>query len=218
MNSKWPIFFDSQANALLDTIVQTLAHERTLFDVYPEDTHLFKAFESCPYDKLKVIILGQDPYHTVGCANGLAFSVPQGVKCPPSLKNIFKELYDDCGITRLNTDLSDWANQGVLLLNTCLSVRAHHAHSHAHLGWEKWVQLVLKQLNDDPRPYCFVLWGNHAQKCGTLITNSHHKVLQSAHPSPLSAYQGFFNSKPFSKINAFTQHHYQTTITWSDPQ
>jgi len=214
----WPIFSDPQANDLLNKILILLKEERKHSDVYPSDAHLFKAFEDCDYHQLKVVILGQDPYHTPGCAHGLAFSVPSGIKMPPSLRNIFKELHDDIQVVRLSSDLSDWAKQGVLLLNTSLSVKAHLAHSHKHLGWQDWIHFVMKQLNAYPNPLCFVLWGNHAQKFAPMIDDSKHYIIQSAHPSPLSAYQGFFGSKPFSKINDFTEKHYDTTIHWSDTQ
>jgi uracil-DNA glycosylase len=212
----WPIFSQPNATALLSDILKRVDLERLNFDVLPSDAHLFNAFKLCSYEKLKVVILGQDPYHTPGCAHGLAFSVLAGVKHPPSLKNIFKELFEDIGVTRLSGDLSDWASQGVLLLNTTLTVRAHHAHSHQHLNWEAWVKDVITLCNEKTSPVCFVLWGNHAQKFESLITSPHHMILKSAHPSPLSAYQGFFGSKPFSKINLFTQTHYNTTIHWSD--
>lgn len=214
--NKWPVFSQPSADEHLKSILNQLKLERATYTVFPSDDDLFNAFKLCSYDALKVVILGQDPYHTPGCAHGLAFSVPHGVKQPPSLRNIFKELLDDIKVIRLSSDLSDWASQGVLLLNTTLSVRAHHAHSHRHLGWEEWVKEVIQNCNDSVNPVCFVLWGNHAQKFESLIKDPKHLVLKSAHPSPLSAYQGFFNSKPFSKINAFTQTHFNTTIHWSD--
>jgi uracil-DNA glycosylase len=214
--NNWPIFSQPHAKALLSDILKQVGQERLNFDVLPSDAHLFNAFKLCSYDSLKVVILGQDPYHTPGCAHGLAFSILSGVKHPPSLKNIFKELFDDVGVTRFSGDLSDWASQGVLLLNTTLTVRAHHAHSHQHLGWEEWVKEVIKDCNGVSNPVCFVLWGNHAQRFESLITNPKHMIIKSAHPSPLSAYQGFFGSKPFSKINTFLQTHSLTTIHWSD--
>jgi uracil-DNA glycosylase len=217
MNS-WPIFSNPQAVSLCDSILEAVHQERLKQLVYPAHDNLFNAFKVCHYDDLKVVILGQDPYHTPGCAHGLSFSVPNGTPIPPSLRNIFKELYDDLGVVRLTSDLSDWARQGVLLLNTTLSVRAHQAHSHKDLGWEKWVELLIQSLNDYPRPILYVLWGNHAQRFKSLINTQHHEVLLSAHPSPLSSHRGFFNSKPFSRINAFCIAKQYPLIDWSDHQ
>lgn len=212
----WPIFSNPHSSKYLQSILNALAIERQHNRVYPSQEHLFRAFSLCPYKQVKVVILGQDPYHTPGAADGLAFSTPHGLKMPPSLRNIFKELQDDLNITRLSTDLSDWAKQGVLLLNTVLSVQAHHAHSHAHLGWEVWVKDVIIDLNHSHHPICFVLWGKHAQRFEPMITQPHHLILKSSHPSPLSAHQGFFGSKPFSQINAFCLDHALTPIEWSD--
>lgn len=212
----WPIFSQPHSARHLQSILHALNIERQHTIVYPSQEQLFRAFSLCPYKQVKVVILGQDPYHTPYAADGLAFSTPQGMRMPPSLRNIFKELNDDLNVTRLSTDLSDWAKQGILLLNTVLSVRAHHAHSHAHLGWEAWVKEVILDLNASPSPICFVLWGKHAQHFETIITQSHHLILKSAHPSPFSAHQGFFGSKPFSRINAFCLEHDLTPIEWSD--
>jgi len=215
MNS-WPIFSNPHAVTLCASILESVHQERLNHIIFPEHDDLFNAFKACHYDNLKVVILGQDPYHTPGCAHGLAFSVPNGTPIPPSLRNIFKELYDDLGVVRFNSDLSDWARQGVLLLNTTLSVRAHQAHSHKDLGWDNWVDLLIQSLNDYPRPILYVLWGNHAQRFKSLINTRHHEVLMSVHPSPLSSHRGFFNSKPFSRINAFCVANQYPLIDWSD--
>jgi uracil-DNA glycosylase len=167
--------------------------------VYPEVPHLWKAFELCPFDRVKVVVLGQDPYHGPGQAHGLAFSVPRGVAEPPSLRNIFKEFTSDTGLTPPPSgDLTAWAREGVLLLNTSLTVRAGVAASHADGRWNSLVNRVLEVLNAEGRPLAFWLWGAHAQKRGAVLSNPRHLVLRSAHPSPLGAYRGFWGSKPFS--------------------
>lgn len=218
MKSTWPIFDHPQAQIKLDAILRSLHHERSQYTVYPDDTHLFNAFNQCSYEQLKVIIIGQDPYHTPGCAHGLAFSVPNGVKVPPSLKNIMRELESDCGVIRRSSDLTDWAQQGILLLNTSLSVRAHQANSHHHLGWNEWIQFLIQGLIAETRPLCFVLWGNHAQKFKTLLNGTHHTIICGAHPSPLSAHRGFFKTKPFSQIDAFLNKCNYESIMWGDHQ
>ena len=167
--------------------------------VYPPAADLWKAFELCPFDRVKVVVLGQDPYHGPGQAHGLAFSVPRGVAEPPSLRNIFKEFASDTGLTPPPSgDLTAWAREGVLLLNTSLTVRAGVAASHADGRWEPFVDRVLEVLNAEGRPLAFWLWGAHAQKRGSVLSNPRHLVLRSAHPSPLGAYRGFWGSKPFS--------------------
>ena len=167
--------------------------------VYPEVPHLWKAFELCPFDRVKVVVLGHDPYHGPGHAHGLAFSVPRGVAEPPSLRNIFKEFASDTGLTPPPSgDLTAWAREGVLLLNTSLTVRAVVAASHADGRWNSLVNRVLEVLNAEGRPLAFWLWGAHAQKRGAVLSNPRHLVLRSAHPSPLGAYRGFWGSKPFS--------------------
>ena len=167
--------------------------------VYPEVTHLWRAFELCPFDRVKVVVLGQDPYHGPGQAHGLAFSVPRGVAEPPSLRNIFKEFASDTGLTPPPSgDLTAWVREGVLLLNTSLTVRAGVTASHADGRWDPFVDRVLEVLNAEGRPLAFWLWGAHAQKRGSVLSNPRHLVLRSAHPSPLGAYRGFWGSKPFS--------------------
>lgn len=169
---------------------------------FPPEDKIFRAFELCPYQYTRVLILGQDPYHRENQADGLAFSTPNTQKCPPSLQNIFKELKTDLGVTRTNTDLEGIAQQGVLLLNTVLTVHPHKANSHKNIGWEKFTDDAIKALNNKTTPVIFVLWGNCAKSKVKLITNPIHHIIMGVHPSPLSAYRGFFGSKPFSAINS----------------
>lgn len=174
--------------------------------VYPKKEELFRAFELCPLEETKVVILGQDPYHNKGQANGLAFSVHKDVKIPPSLHNIFKEMVNDLGVSYPpHGDLSSWAKQGVLLLNTVLSVEANKPLSHRNKGWEQFTDRVLEELNKSNRPIVFVFWGREAKKKARLITGEHHHVVSSSHPSPLSARHSFFGSKVFTKINRFLE-------------
>ncbi|MEN9333179.1 MAG: hypothetical protein RLY35_359 [Bacteroidota bacterium] len=170
---------------------------------FPPKEQIFRAFEYTPFNSVKVVIIGQDPYHGVGEANGLAFSVNNGIKTPPSLRNIFKELKDDLDVDRVNTDLSDWAQQGVLLLNTTLTVAQDEPLSHDHFDWEKFTDRVIQRLASQSKPVVFILWGKHAQRKKALIPQRHHLIIESPHPSPLGAYRGFFGSKPFSRVNAF---------------
>lgn len=179
--------------------------------IYPVD--IFAAFNKTPLDKVRVVILGQDPYHNPNEANGLAFSVNEGIKFPPSLRNIFKELENDLGLVRTNSDLSDWAEQGVLLLNTALTVEKNSPNSHKDL-WKDFTDNVIKLLNDQENPIIFVLWGSNAQSKKCFITNPIHYIIESVHPSPLSAYRGFFGSKPFSKINDVLIENNQEPIKW----
>ena len=181
---------------------------------FPPKNEIFRALELTDFEDIKVVIIGQDPYHNDGQANGLCFSVSENVAAPPSLKNIFIELKDDLGIERKNNDLQDWAKQGVLLLNATLSVQAHHPNSHKDLGWEKFTDFIIKRVSDKKENVAFVLWGAFAQKKGELINSSVHFVLKSAHPSPFSVYRGFFGSRPFSKINNYLQEKGKTPIVW----
>jgi uracil-DNA glycosylase len=183
--------------------------------VYPEKEKLFSAFSYASYDDLKVVIVGQDPYHQKGQAQGLAFSVEPTVKIPPSLMNILKELKDDLGCKMNNHgDLSAWAKQGVLLINTSLSVEDSKPASHAKMGWEYFFKSTLAFCSAHPQPIVFILWGKHAQIYKNLIDTKRHLILESTHPSPLSAHQGFFGSKPFSKTNQFLENHQRDTIQW----
>jgi uracil-DNA glycosylase len=183
--------------------------------IYPRGQDVFKAFEYTPLDKVKVVILGQDPYHGQHQAHGLCFSVPPSVAIPPSVGNIYKELWNDLGIPPASHGcLVSWAKQGVLLLNSVLTVEQGLAASHAQKGWEQFTDKIIALLNDQPQPIAFVLWGAYAQKKGANIDAKRHLVIQSAHPSPLSAHRGFLGSRPFSKINAYLAQHGVTPIDW----
>lgn len=181
---------------------------------YPKGSQIFEAFSKTPIDKVKVVILGQDPYHGPGQAHGLCFSVPNGVPFPPSLANIFKEMKNDIGKDRTNSDLTDWAAQGVLLLNATLTVRANQAASHQKRGWETFTDAVIKKVSDEQQGVVFILWGAYAQQKTVLIDETKHLVLKAVHPSPLSAHRGFFGSKPFSQTNAFLIKMQKTPIDW----
>ena len=185
--------------------------EKTIF---PEKKNIFKALALTEYENLKVVILGQDPYHGIGEAQGLSFSVPNNIKMPPSLRNIFKELKDDLGIIRTNSDLSDWAREGVLLLNTVLTVEKDKAFSHKNRGWEVFTDEIIKKINEIDRPIVYILWGTPARSKKNLITNKKHYIIESVHPSPLSATNGFFGSKPFSKTNEFLKKNNIEEVRW----
>ena len=183
--------------------------------VFPEEKNVFNALELTPFESVKVVILGQDPYHGFAQAHGLSFSVQKGIPLPPSLRNIYKELQEDIG-GGLPTegDLSHWAKQGVLLLNTVLTVEEGNANSHKGMGWERLTNRLIESLNGLKHPVIFILWGKPAQDKEKLITNPNHVILKSPHPSPLSAYRGFFGSKPFSRVNDILIQHGQTPIRW----
>ena len=179
-----------------------LKEEYSNHTIYPDMHDIFKCFLKTDYNDVKVVILGQDPYHEVGQAQGISFSVPKGVKFPPSLKNIFKELYDDLGITPPQSgDLTKWTERGVLLLNTVLTVREGQANSHKNCGWTWFTDEVISLLSKREKPIVFILWGGNARAKKSLIDLKRHHIIESAHPSPLSSYNGFFGSKPFSKTN-----------------
>lgn len=183
--------------------------------VYPPGALIFNAFAHCPFEKVKVILLGQDPYHEPGQAHGLCFSVQDGTEFPPSLVNIFKEIEADLGgTTPRSGSLTRWADQGVLLLNATLTVRAHQAGSHQNRGWETFTDAVIHRLAEEREHLVYILWGAYAQKKGAFIDTTRNLVLKSAHPSPLSAYRGFFGSKPFSKANAYLVATGQEPIQW----
>lgn len=183
--------------------------------IYPDMYHIFEALKRTPYEKVKVVLLGQDPYHGPGQAHGLAFSVPKGVAPPPSLQNIFKELARDLNLPLPSHGcLEGWADQGVLLLNTTLTVRQGQAGSHQGKGWETFTDRVLELINAKATPVVFLLWGRHAQNKEKLITGSHHLVLKTVHPSPLSAHRGFFGCSHFSKANEFLTRTGQHPINW----
>ena len=182
--------------------------------IYPAYNNIFKSLRLTDYDKVKVVILGQDPYHGVNEAHGLSFSVLEGVRRPPSLDNIFKELYSDLGIKRENNNLNDWALQGVLLLNSVLTVEKDKAFSHSNKGWEIFTDTIIERLNERNSPVIFVLWGNAARSKKALIDQNKHYIIESAHPSPLSASRGFFGSKPFSRINKILRDNNEKEIEW----
>ena len=185
--------------------------------VFPEEKNVFNALELTPFESVKVVILGQDPYHGFGQAHGLSFSVQKGTPLPPSLKNIYKELQEDIGGEfPTEGDLSHWAKQGVLLLNTVLTVEEGNANSHKGRGWERLTNRLIESLNELKHPVIFILWGKPAQDKEKLITNPNHVLLKAPHPSPLSAYRGFFGSKPFSKVNDILIQQGQTPIRWKE--
>ena len=183
--------------------------------IYPAEDNIFNAFKMTDFDNVKVVILGQDPYHQPGQAHGLSFSVEGDTKLPPSLKNIFKEMEADLAIKNHTGNLSHWAKEGVLLLNTFLTVKESTPMAHAKSGWEKFTDSVLKSLNEKETPVIFLLWGAPSQKKELLITNPHHVILKSVHPSPLSAHRGFFGCKHFSKTNEILKRNKLAEINWS---
>ena len=195
-----------------------VTQERAAHTVFPPEGEVFTALRLTPLAEVAVFILGQDPYHDDNQAHGLAFSVRPGVTPPPSLKNIFKELKTDLGCRIPNNGyLAPWAEQGVLLLNAVLTVRAHEPNSHKNKGWEKFTDAALRAVSDKPDPVVFVLWGGYARKKAELIDTSRHIIIESAHPSPLSARSGFFGSKPFSKINAALHQAGKRVVDWQLP-
>ncbi|SMX28769.1 Uracil-DNA glycosylase [Pelagimonas phthalicica] len=197
----------------LPAIAKQLAQESR--QIFPPQQQIFAAFDACAPDAVKVVILGQDPYPTHGHAHGLAFSVEPGVKLPRSLSNIYKEMVEDLGSAPITGDLRPWARQGVMLLNTALTVPAGEANAHQKLGWAKLTEQVIAFLSDRPR--AFVLWGGHAQGFAKHIQGDNHLILKTAHPSPLSARRGFFGSRPFSTVNDWLKANGQTEIDWTTP-
>lgn len=212
----WETFFEMEAQKeYYPKLMQFLEKEYMEKTIYPPKEDLFSVFRLCPYDNVKVVVLGQDPYHQPNQAHGLAFSVRKGVKVPPSLKNIYKELKSDLDIDAPSHGyLEEWAKQGVFLLNAIMSVEAGKAGSHRKKGWETFSDDVIQVLNAHEQPLVFLLWGNWAKEKEKLITNPNHLILSAPHPSPLSAYQGFFGTKPFSTINAFLEEKGRGAIDW----
>ena len=196
------------------TLWEKVKEEYQTTTCFPPKDQIFRAIELTPFEEVKVVIIGQDPYHNDNQANGLCFSVSDKVTAPPSLKNIFKELEDDLGIKKTSNELEIWAKQGVLLLNATLTVRAHEANSHKGLGWEQFTDFIIKEISDKKENVVFVLWGAFAQKKAGLIDASKHFIIQSAHPSPFSVHKGFFGSRPFSKINQFLEEKGKEPINW----
>ena len=197
-------------------LYQFVRSEYSSAQIFPPAEDIFNAFHFTPLSEVKVVILGQDPYHNVGQAHGLCFSVKPGTDIPPSLANIYKELQDDLGCPIPNNGyLTKWAKQGVLMLNTVLTVRAHMANSHRGKGWEEFTDAAIRALNKQDRPIVFILWGSPAQQKKKMLNNPKHLILEAPHPSPLSAYRGFFGSKPFSKTNAYLMQNGITPIDWT---
>ena len=212
----WQLFFAQERAkpyfAELDAFVTAAAAEKA---VYPAAENIFAAFRACPVSAVRVVILGQDPYHEPGQAMGLSFSVPDGCKAPPSLRNIFKELEAELGPgCAAHTDLTLWARQGVLLLNTVLTVRAHQANPHQGKGWEKFTDAIIEAVNEQDRPIVYMLWGRPAQNKIPMLNNPKHLILKAPHPSPLSAYRGFFGCQHFSQANEFLKAHGVEPIDW----
>lgn len=216
--------FDKPYFELLTSFVRQQYRSK---EIFPPGKQIFAAFDCCPFDKVKVVVLGQDPYHEPGQAHGLCFSVQQGVRVPPSLQNIYKEIADDLGRpsscatatvegqqTGMSGDLTGWAKQGVLLLNATLTVEAHRAGSHQNKGWEVFTDAVIEQLANRRENLVFLLWGAYAQRKAAFVDTKRHLVLKAAHPSPLSAYNGFFGCKHFSKTNAYLVQHGKQPIDW----
>ena len=196
-------------------LFQTVNEEYRTRQIFPPADDIFNAFHLTPLHEAKVVILGQDPYHGEGQAHGLCFSVRPGVDIPPSLVNIYQELHDDLGCTIPNHGcLTKWAKQGVLLLNTVLTVRAHQANSHKGIGWEEFTDAAIRKLNEQDRPIVFMLWGRPAQAKKSMLHNPKHLILEAPHPSPLSAYRGFFGSRPFSQANRFLEAQGVEPVDW----
>ena len=216
LKNDWKDLLDDEFNKeYYQTLRNFLTNEYRTRTIYPDKYDIFNALHFTPYKDIKVVILGQDPYHGPGQAHGLSFSVNPGIKIPPSLLNIYKELNSDLGCYIPNNGyLKKWADQGVLLLNTSLTVRAGAANSHKNIGWEVFTDKIISLVNEKEDPVVFLLWGNNAIKKKNLITNKKHLILTSVHPSPLSASRGFFGSKPFSKINNFLISVNKKAIDW----
>ena len=209
--------FDAEYMAALKSFLS--AEKAAGKSIYPKGSEWFAALDATPLDQVRVVILGQDPYHGEGQAHGLCFSVQHGVRPPPSLVNIYKEMKTDLGLDPpAHGHLKSWAEQGVLLLNSVLSVEANKAASHQGKGWEKFTDEIIRLVNDQPHPVVFILWGSYAQKKAAFVDCSKHLILKSVHPSPLSAHNGFFGSKPFSQANAFLKSKGRGEIDWRLPR
>lgn len=216
MQKDWQaLLIEEQEKTYFKNLQQFIEEEYATATIYPPREAVYRALDLTSYADTKVVILGQDPYHGPSQAHGLSFSVASSeAKFPPSVRNMFKELDADLGIARTNINLTDWAEQGVLLLNTVLTVRAGKAASHRKKGWEPFTDTIIRLLNEKEDQVVFVLWGADAKKKSVLITNPQHKVITAVHPSPLSAYNGFFGSKPYSQINAYLEAVGKTPISW----
>ena len=215
INKKWDIILkDEFHKEYFKNLGIFVKNEYKNKQIFPPYEHIFDALRFTDYDEVKVVILGQDPYHGLGEAHGLSFSVHENVKIPPSLLNILKELKNDLHVIRNKSDLTDWAKQGVLLLNSIMTVEKDKPLSHKNKGWEIFTDTIIKKLNERVEPVIFVLWGSYARSKKEYITNSHHYIIESVHPSPLSASRGFFGSKPFSKINNILIQNKKNPIKW----
>lgn len=210
------VFKKIKAQYDFDTLEAVLEEKYNNGEVFPPREEIYTAFELTSFENVRVVILGQDPYHGKGQSHGLAFSVNEGIKIPPSLRNMYKELEDDLNVTRTGGSLKDWAEEGVLLLNTVLTVDAHNANSHRGLGWEQFTDSVIEIVSGELENVVFILWGKPAQQKEKLIDNSKHLVIKSPHPSPLSAYRGFFGSKPYSRANDYLEEKGRSTVDWSE--
>jgi uracil-DNA glycosylase len=217
IEDSWKSLMSEEFNAeYFASLKEFLVKEKKQYKIYPEGSKIFEAFNRTAVSKVKVIIIGQDPYHGDGQAHGLCFSVQKGIKLPPSLRNIYKELNSDIGIkTPAHGDLSKWADNGVLLINSILTVRANQASSHKNKGWENFTNAVIKNISNQQNNCVFILWGNFAQQKKKLIDEKKHLIIESVHPSPLSAYGGFFGSQPFSKTNNWLISKGIKPIDWS---
>lgn len=218
IESSWKEVLQSEfAKPYFKELTEFVRKEYQSGAVYPAPKEIFRTFELTPFDAVRVVILGQDPYHGAGQANGLSFAVNDGVTLPPSLRNIYKELESDMGVpvTNHSGDLTRWGKQGVLLLNATLTVRASTPGSHQNRGWEPFTDAVIRALSEKREGIVFILWGNYARKKGAHIDRTKHLVLESPHPSPFSAHDGFFGSKPFSKTNAYLTSHETLPIDWT---
>ncbi len=215
IGNDWDIILKEIYNKeYFNKIKEKVRYEYQHKTIFPPANKVFSALRLTPYKDVSVVILGQDPYHGIGEANGLCFSVNHGIKMPPSLNNIYKELYNDLGIKRTDTDLSDWASQGVLLLNSVLTVEKDKPASHKFIGWKTFTDEIIMKLNEHETPIVFILWGNFAKSKIKYITNSKHLIISSSHPSPFSVNYGFFGSKPFSKTNEFLKKNNLKEIKW----
>lgn len=214
-NGWWPFLQDEWNQDYFKKLSEFVHHEYETKEIYPPKDKVFSAFENCDYKDVKVVILGQDPYHEPNQAHGMCFSVNPGIKIPPSLVNMYKELHEDCGCYIPNNGyLMPWSKQGVFLLNTVMTVERGKANSHAKKGWETFTDHTIQKINEKDEPVVFLLWGNNARSKADMIDKNKHLVLECAHPSPLSAYHGFFGCKHFSKTNAFLKEHGKEPINW----
>ncbi|MBQ1958074.1 MAG: uracil-DNA glycosylase [Alistipes sp.] len=216
ISESWKNLLQEEFNKpYFEELTRFVKSEYSAGQVFPAGRNIFRAFDKCPFDRLKVVIIGQDPYHGVGQANGLCFSVDDGVQYPPSLQNIFKEIHDDIGSPIPSSgNLDRWAEQGVLLLNAVLTVRAHQAASHAGRGWEQFTDAVVRTIAQRKEGVVYMLWGNYAQRKGQIADPERNLILKSVHPSPLSVYRGFFGCKHFSKANDYLIQQGKEPIVW----